>query len=358
MSATGRDGEGIGHAAQDVADLIPVVRRIVGARLGSHPAAEDLVQETLARVLAASDTIEPGMLQPYAIATARNVVASLWREEDRRRRNQHRVVDLSTPELPEDHLVGGEDHGAMTRALAHLSEQERELLIDHEVEGATTRAIAETAGSTAGAVGARLNRVRARLRVEYLLELEDATTVTDRCRPVLLALSGGDQRRQREVGVAQHVLECDLCARLSEPLLERGQGRDDDTVRIAIERDADIVRARGAARELASRLTFGATELTLIATSVSEVCRNIVRFAGRGEVVIELVEQDRRGLRVTARDGGPGIADVDRAMSDGFSTYGGLGLGLPGVRRLMDDFAVLSGTGHGTTVTMTKWERT
>jgi serine/threonine-protein kinase RsbT len=358
VSATGRDGGDVGRAAQDVEDLIPVVRRVVGARLGSHPSAEDLVQETLARVLAARDTIEPGMLQPYAIATARNVVATLWREEDRRRRNQHRAVDLSSPELPEDHVLSGEDQGAMARALAHLNEQERELLVEHEVEGASTRTLAETAGSTAGAVGARLNRVRARLRVEYLLELEEATSVTDRCRPVLLALSAGDQRRQREVGAAQHLLECDLCARLSRPLLERGQGRDDDTVRIAIERDADIVEARGAARRLASTLAFSTTELTLVATSVSEVCRNIVRFAGRGEVVIELVEEDRRGVRVTARDGGPGIPDVDRALSDGFSTYGGLGLGLPGVRRLMDDFTLLSGTDHGTTVTMTKWERT
>ena len=74
--------------------------------------------------------------------------------------------------------------------------------------------------------------------------------------------------------------------------------------------------------------------------------------------VIELLEDPARGIRVTARDGGPGIPDIDRAMGDGFSTYGGLGLGLPGVRRLMDEFALVSETDHGTTVTMTKWERT
>jgi serine/threonine-protein kinase RsbT len=90
---------------------------------------------------------------------------------------------------------------------------------------------------------------------------------------------------------------------------------------------------------------------------VSEVCRNIVRFAGSGEVVVELLDSPRRGLQVVARDAGPGIDDVDAAMADGFSTYGGLGLGLPGVRRLMDEFAVASEPGHGTTVTMTKWER-
>jgi anti-sigma regulatory factor (Ser/Thr protein kinase) len=88
---------------------------------------------------------------------------------------------------------------------------------------------------------------------------------------------------------------------------------------------------------------------------VSEVARNIVRFASSGEVVIEILEEPRPGIRIVARDVGPGIADVDRALQDGFSTYNGLGLGLPGTRRLMDEFGVVSETGHGTTVTMTKW---
>ncbi|MGN6521781.1 MAG: sigma-70 family RNA polymerase sigma factor [Actinomycetes bacterium] len=343
--------------AQEVADLIPMVRRIVVARVGTHPSAEDLVQETLTRVLAAADSVEPGMLEPYAVATARNVVASVWRTEDRARRNQHRVVDLTEPDSPEASLLTGEEQAAMTRALASLDEGERRLLLDHEVAGADTKTMAEDAGSTAGAIAARLNRTRARLRVEYLLELDRAATPTAQCRPVLLALSGGDARRQREVGAAQHLLECDLCARLSEPLLQRGQHRD-DIVRIGVERDADIVRARGAARQVAARLDLGATDLTLVATAVSEVCRNIVRFASRGEVVIELLDVPRRGLRVTARDAGPGIPDVEQALQDGFSTYGGLGLGLPGIRRLMDDFVIVSEPDHGTTVTMTKWERT
>ena len=94
----------------------------------------------------------------------------------------------------------------------------------------------------------------------------------------------------------------------------------------------------------------------MVATAVSEVCRNIVRFAGCGEVVVELLEGRRRGIQVVARDGGPGIPDVDRALGDGLSTDGGLGLGLPGVRRPMDEFAIASEPGHGTTVTMTKWE--
>src|SRR5665811_894544 len=85
------------EAPADVAALIPMLRRIVGARVGGHPAAGDLVHETLVRVRGASARIEPGMLEPYAIVTARNVIASMWRDDDRQKRNQHRIVDLRPP---------------------------------------------------------------------------------------------------------------------------------------------------------------------------------------------------------------------------------------------------------------------
>jgi serine/threonine-protein kinase RsbT len=338
----------------DVASLIPMVRRIVAARVQDGPTAEDLVQETLVRVLAAAPRVEPGMLESYAIVTARNVVASLWRERDRHRRNQHRVVDFLPDEAHDDGLVAREEQSAVAQALARLSQRERDTLLAHEVSGQDTRSLAGELGSTAGAVAAQLNRTRARLRVEYLLALDQTEPPTERCRPVLLALSSGDRRRQREVDAARHLLECALCARLSEPLMERGQTRDDEC-RIPIHADGDIVAARQAARELASRLGFSRTDLTLIATAVSEVARNIVRFAGQGEIVIELLEQPRRGVRVVAMDTGPGIVDVEQALADGYSTYHGLGLGLPGARRLMDEFAIMTEIGRGTTVTMTKW---
>lgn len=339
-----------------VESLIPMVRRIVRARVGAHPSAEDLVQETLTRVLAASASIEPGMLEPYAIVTARNVVASLWRGEDRHRRNQHRIVDVRAPDTPEAQIVDSEEQRAMTAALARLSDRERQSLLEHEVAGTDTRTLADQTGSTSGAVAAQLNRTRARLRVEYLLALDQVEPPTDRCRPVLLALSSGDQRRQREVRSAQHLLECAFCAERSGPLLERGHRRD-DVLRIVVAVDADIVAARTAARQLAQRLDFTQTDLTVLATAVSEICRNIVRFAESGEVTVELLDRPRRGVQVVARDNGPGIPDLERALTDGYSTYGGLGLGLPGVRRLMDEFAVVSEPEHGTTVTMTKWER-
>lgn len=125
---------------------------------------------------------------------------------------------------------------------------------------------------------------------------------------------------------------------------------------IPIVSDVDIVEARMAARTLATYAGFTGADLVMIATAVSEVARNILEYAKRGEVVVAVIQRgDRRGLEVLARDQGPGIADVSQAMQDGFSTSRGLGLGLPGSRRLMDDFELESRIGQGTTVTMRKW---
>jgi serine/threonine-protein kinase RsbT len=330
------------------------VRRIVASRVPDQATADDLVQETLTRVLAAAGRVEPGMLEPYAIVTARNVVISMWRDQDRQRRHQHRVVDLRPPEAPDEDVLAREDRAAVAEALTRLSDRERATLLAHEVSGQDTRSLAAELGSTAGAVAAQLNRTRARLRVEYLLVSERVEPPTQRCRPVLLAISSGDRRRQREVDAARHLLECDLCARLSGPLVGRGRSRD-DAVRVAVRTDADVVAARQAAREVATRLEFSTTDVTLIATAVSEIARNIVRFADSGEVVVTELHEPRTGISIVARDAGPGIPDVDQALQDGYSTYQGLGLGLPGARRLMDEFAVVSETGRGTTVTMTKW---
>src|SRR5689334_20788390 len=107
----------------------------------------------------------------------------------------------------------------------------------------------------------------------------------------------------------------------------------DDLV-VPIRADADVLLARQRARELAKPLKFSASELTLIATAISEVARNIVTYAKQGEVLLRLVTQGRRrGIRVVAQDQGPGIADIPRAMQDGFSTSASLGLGLPGSKR-------------------------
>ena len=131
-----------------------------------------------------------------------------------------------------------------------------------------------------------------------------------------------------------------------------------DEIRVAIRSDVDIVYARKKGRELASELGFSSMELALIATAISELARNIVRYAREGEVNFKLIERgDKRGVRIVARDKGPGIRDIALAMQDGYSTSNGLGLGLPGARRLMDEFEIVSKIGEGTTVTIKKWLR-
>jgi serine/threonine-protein kinase RsbT len=129
-----------------------------------------------------------------------------------------------------------------------------------------------------------------------------------------------------------------------------------DEMRIPIRTEMDVVTARQRARELAAPLGLSSTELIVIATAISEIARNVVSYAGQGEVILGLIRQGRRqGLSVVAQDEGPGIADLTLAMQDGYSTGGGLGMGLPGARRLMDEFEVITEPGKGTRVTMRKW---
>ena len=131
-----------------------------------------------------------------------------------------------------------------------------------------------------------------------------------------------------------------------------------DELRIPVTADVDVVTARQRGRELAAQAGFSSGDQTVIAAAISEIARNILNYAKRGEVLLSVVTNgDRQGVMIVARDQGPGIPDVQRALEDGYSTSGGLGLGLPGARRLMDDFDVTSSIGKGTTVTMKKWRR-
>jgi serine/threonine-protein kinase RsbT len=129
-----------------------------------------------------------------------------------------------------------------------------------------------------------------------------------------------------------------------------------DEICISVASDTDVVPARAEGRALADRLGFSRTDATLIATAISEVGRNILVHAGSGEIVLSPLDEDgRSGLEVVARDSGPGISDVRAALRDGYGSRGGLGLGLPGARRLMDEFDIASRLGEGTVVTMKKW---
>lgn len=127
-------------------------------------------------------------------------------------------------------------------------------------------------------------------------------------------------------------------------------------VHVRIQTSADIVVARQQGRALASQAGFSHSNLTIIATAISEVARNIVEYAKEGEVIITLInDASKKGVEIVAADQGPGIADVSTVMRDGYSTGKGLGIGLPGARRLMDEFEIASEIGKGTTVTMKKW---
>lgn len=129
---------------------------------------------------------------------------------------------------------------------------------------------------------------------------------------------------------------------------------DERHVRLRIE--PDILAARRAARELGARLGFTDIQLIEVATAISEIARNTLLYAREGEICVSTIrEPHRTGMRIVASDRGPGIADLGAAMADGYSTGGGLGLGLPGAKRLMDAFEIASSPGRGTVVTMTKW---
>lgn len=135
-------------------------------------------------------------------------------------------------------------------------------------------------------------------------------------------------------------------------------GAPRETIAIPIRVVADIVTARQQGRELALQTGFSETEATLIATIISELARNIVLYAQTGEILLEKSKEDRqRGLIIISRDNGPGIPDVQRALVGGYSTSGGLGLGLCGVRRMVDEFFIDTGVEKGTTVTAKKWLR-
>jgi len=127
---------------------------------------------------------------------------------------------------------------------------------------------------------------------------------------------------------------------------------------VAIDSAVDIVIARQQGRTLAQQLGFQGTDVTMIAAAISEVARNIVDHAKRGEVLFEIINQNtKHGIQIVARDEGPGIPDVAQAMQYGYSTRRGLGVGLPGAKWLMDEFDIVSQVGKGTTVTMKKWLR-
>lgn len=131
-----------------------------------------------------------------------------------------------------------------------------------------------------------------------------------------------------------------------------------EPILININNEFDIVLARQKGREVSKELQFGGVDQARITTAISELARNIYLYAGSGQITIEVIEDNgRKGIHISAADNGPGINDIRMVLQDGFSTSGGLGAGLPGVKRLMDSFDIDSMPGTGTKITITKWAR-
>jgi RNA polymerase sigma factor (sigma-70 family) len=206
---------------QDLLALMPLIRRVVAARVRDPQVVDDLVQETFARLLQAGPRLDNGALAPFAVVLARNVAVSFVRGRSTEARHLHRLIDLAEPDRPEERALRQEEARAVAEGLAGLPTRDRSALVANEVEGADTATLAAELGSTPGAVAAQLARARAKLRVNYLLAIRGVDLPTDRCRSVLNALSAGDRRRQRALDAGGHLLDCEVCASLSEPLTER-----------------------------------------------------------------------------------------------------------------------------------------
>jgi len=167
-------------------------------------------------------------------------------------------------------------------------------------------------------------------------------------------------RRTHGIARAAAGLHPDATARMDWRGSGRGarvQSESKGEVRVPVASETDLIAARKQGRLMAEELGLSPTDATLVATAISELARNIVHYAEKGEILIRLVKNGHRhGVSVEARDEGPGMVDTRLAMQEGYSSSGGLGLGLPGVRRIMDEFDISSAVGRGTRITVTKWK--
>jgi RNA polymerase sigma factor (sigma-70 family) len=204
-------------SAHEVTAVEPVIRRVVAARTANPADIDDLVQDCLERLLVARERLAPEAVLPYAVVVARNLATSHAKTTMRHATALPRALDATEPERPGDALLAGEARDAMAAALARLSDQERRDVIAYYSDAPSPTASVQSPG----ALRVRMARTRAKLRLEYLLAFRHLELPTPRCRGVLLAISAGDVRRQREFDAGQHLLGCEVCATLSEPLDRR-----------------------------------------------------------------------------------------------------------------------------------------
>jgi RNA polymerase sigma factor (sigma-70 family) len=211
-----------GSTVDDVLAVEPVIRRVVASRIDNPNDVDDLVHDCMERLLKARLRLAPESVLPVGVVAAQNLVISRARATTRRLAGAHRLADLGHFPSPEDEVLAGEARQAVVAALAQLPERERRDLLAYEELGAER--VAAASGQSAGAMRVRMARTRAKLRLEYLLAFRHVELPTPVCERVLLAISGGDTRRQRALGAGEHLLDCATCAALSEPLEQRSLG--------------------------------------------------------------------------------------------------------------------------------------
>ncbi len=204
--------------AADIGTMEPIIRRVILAAHVRNPAdVDDLVHDALERLLRAQPRLSPEALVPFSVVTARNLVISRARRQQRRERKAYRLVSLEEPDSPVEAVLGGEVRQAMLAGLAQLSPDERDALLAYQERADDTEV-------ASGATRVRMARIRAKLRVEFLLAYRHVDLPTPVCRAVLVSISSGDTRRQRVLQSGDHLLSCSTCAQLSEPLSRRSLG--------------------------------------------------------------------------------------------------------------------------------------
>jgi RNA polymerase sigma factor (sigma-70 family) len=206
-------------SAHEVIAVEPVIRRVVAARAANPSDVDDLVQDCLERLLVARERLAPEVVMPYAVVVARNLVTAHAKSATRHAAAAPRILDASEPDRPDDVLLAGETRDAMLAALGELSDQERHDILAYYSSGDGLSAAVTP--ESRGALRVRMARTRAKLRLEYLLAFRHLELPSPVCRSVLLAISAGDTRRQRELDAGQHLLSCEICETLSEPLDRR-----------------------------------------------------------------------------------------------------------------------------------------
>lgn len=250
----------------EIEALLPVLRRVVAARVPDQHLVDDVVQDALAKLLATKRPLTTEGRVAYAVVTARNTAINHQRAAGRRHRLEMRLA-ASSPPLPsstEGAVLDAEEREALSQALERLPDAERQLILAHEIDDVRLGSLAAEAATSGGAMAVRLANIRAKLRVDYLLAVRRVKLPSTRCRPVLLALSAGDRRRQRQTRSSNHLLECSICASLANAVVQRSRPLLVAVPLSAAQRAAAWLRSRGKAHPA----QVGGTGVAVVAGAV------------------------------------------------------------------------------------------